>query len=140
MCAVLEEPGLAGLVTTIGGLTVTGAAAILAETGDPARFATPRALVGQAGLGPRGNSCGAAQGKAGLGDERGHIVEFTLDRVRLGVTALPAAAPVVVVDREMLRQLARQREIEAVISQRATDDDQRRAVAYLLVRDGRPVC
>jgi hypothetical protein len=69
---------------------------------------------------------------AGLGDERGHIVEFTLDRVRLGVTALPAATPVVGVDREMLRQLARQREIEAVISQSAIDDDQRRALARLL--------
>ncbi|HET9081165.1 MAG TPA: IS110 family transposase [Trebonia sp.] len=66
MCAVLEEPGLAGLVTKIGGLTVTGAAAILAETGDPARFATPRALVGQAGLCPRGNSCGAAQGMTSI--------------------------------------------------------------------------
>jgi transposase len=44
MCAVMDELGLADLVTTIAGLTVIGAAAILAETGDPARFATPRAL------------------------------------------------------------------------------------------------
>jgi transposase len=63
MGAVLEELGLAGLVTTIAGLTVTGAAAILAETGDPARFATPRALVKHAGLCPRENASGAAQGK-----------------------------------------------------------------------------
>ena len=33
MGAVLDELGLADLVTTIAGLTVTGAAAILAETG-----------------------------------------------------------------------------------------------------------
>ncbi len=63
MCAVLEELGLAGPVTTIAGLTVTGAAAILAETGDPARFATARALDGHAGLCPRDNSSGAHQGK-----------------------------------------------------------------------------
>jgi transposase len=63
MRAVLDELGLADLVTTIEGLTVTGAAAILAETGDPARFATARALDGHAGLCPRDNSSGAAQGK-----------------------------------------------------------------------------
>jgi transposase len=66
MCAVVEELGLADLVTTIAGLTVTGAAAILAETGDPARFATPRALVKHAGLCPRDNASGAAQGKTSI--------------------------------------------------------------------------
>src|SRR5690242_1509005 len=66
MAAVLEDLGLAGLVTTIAGLTVTGAAAILAETGDPARFTTPRALVKHAGLCPRENSSGAAQGKTSI--------------------------------------------------------------------------
>jgi transposase len=35
----------------------------LAETGDPARFATPRALDGHAGLCPRDNASGAHQGK-----------------------------------------------------------------------------
>ena len=66
VCAVLEELGLAGLVTTIAGLTVTGAAAILAETGDPARFATARALDGHAGLCQRDNASGAAQGKTSI--------------------------------------------------------------------------
>jgi transposase len=66
MCAVMEELGLADLVTTIAGRTVTGAAAILAGTGDPARFATPRALAWHAGLRPRGNACGAAQGKTSI--------------------------------------------------------------------------
>jgi transposase len=66
MCAVMDELGLADLVTTIAGLTVIGAAAILAETGDPARFATPRALVKHAGLCPRDNSSGAAQGSTSI--------------------------------------------------------------------------
>ena len=63
MRAVMDDLGLAGLVTTITGLTVTGAAAILAETGDPARFTTPRSLDGHAGLCPRENASGAHQGK-----------------------------------------------------------------------------
>jgi transposase len=66
MCAVLEDLGPAELVTTIAGLTVAGAAAILAESGDPARFATPRALVKHAGLCPRENASGAAQGKTSI--------------------------------------------------------------------------
>jgi Transposase IS116/IS110/IS902 family len=63
MCAVIDELGLADLVTTIAGLTVIGAAAILAETGDPARFATPRALAWHAGLCPRDNASGARPGQ-----------------------------------------------------------------------------
>jgi transposase len=66
MAAVLDDLGLTGLVTTIMGLTVTGAAAILAETGGPARFATARALDGHAGLRPRGNSSGAAPGETSI--------------------------------------------------------------------------
>jgi Transposase IS116/IS110/IS902 family len=38
----------------------------LAESGDPARFATPRALVKHAGLCPRENASGAAQGKTSI--------------------------------------------------------------------------
>ena len=41
MVTVLGDLGLTGLVTSIAGLTPVGAAAILAETGDPARFASP---------------------------------------------------------------------------------------------------
>jgi transposase len=52
MVTVLDDLGLTVLVTTIAGLTPVGAAAILAETGDPARFATGRALVKHAGLCP----------------------------------------------------------------------------------------
>jgi len=66
MTAVLDDLGLTGLVTTIGGLTPVGAAAILAETGDPARFASPRSLVKHAGLCPRDNASGGYQGKTSI--------------------------------------------------------------------------
>ena len=58
------------LVTTIAGLTPVGAAAILAETGDPARFATARALAGHAGLCPRDNASGAHQAKTAISGPR----------------------------------------------------------------------
>jgi transposase len=58
MTAVLDELGLTTLATSIHGLSPVGAAAILAETGDPTRFATARALVKHAGLAP-GRSCPA---------------------------------------------------------------------------------
>jgi transposase len=63
MVAVLDDLGLTGLVTSIAGLTPVGAAAILAETGDPNRFATPRSLARHAGLCPRDNASGGYQGK-----------------------------------------------------------------------------
>jgi transposase len=66
MVAVLDDLGLTGLVTSIAGLTAVGAAAILAETGDPARFATPRSLDWQAGLCPRDNASGGYQGKTAI--------------------------------------------------------------------------
>jgi transposase len=66
MVTVLDELGLTELVTTIAGLTAVGAAAILAETGDPARFATPRSLVKHAGLCPRDNASGGYQGKTSI--------------------------------------------------------------------------
>jgi len=66
MVTVLDELGLTALIATISGLTPVGAAAILAETGDPARFATGRALVKHAGLCPRDNASGASQGKTSI--------------------------------------------------------------------------
>ena len=66
MVAVLDDLQLTSLVTTIAGLTPVGAAAILAETGDPARFASPRSLVKHAGLCPRDNASGAFQGKTSI--------------------------------------------------------------------------
>ena len=66
MVAVLDELGLTDLVTSIDGLTAVGAAAILAETGDPVRFGSPRAVVKHAGLCPRDNASGQHQGKTSI--------------------------------------------------------------------------
>jgi transposase len=62
MTGVLDSLDLTGLVTTIPGLSPVGAAAILAETGDLARFDTARALVKHAGLCPRANESGTYTG------------------------------------------------------------------------------
>jgi transposase len=66
MTAVLDELGLTVLVTSITGISPVGAAAILAETGDPRRFATARALVKHAGLAPREKLSGAFTGRTRL--------------------------------------------------------------------------
>jgi transposase len=66
MIAVLDQLGLTGLATSIPGLSAVSAATILAETGDPTRFSSPRALVKHAGLCPRDNASGSYQGKTGI--------------------------------------------------------------------------
>jgi transposase len=66
MRAVLDALGLTELVTSIRGLSAVGAAAILAETGDPRRFSSARALVKHAGLCPRDNASGGYQGKIAI--------------------------------------------------------------------------
>jgi transposase len=66
MTAVVDELGLTALATSITGLSPVGAAAILAETGDPRRFATGRALVKHAGLAPREKLSGAFTGRTRL--------------------------------------------------------------------------
>jgi transposase len=63
MVAVLGELGLAELATSITGLSAVGAASILAETGDPARFTTGRALVKHSGLAPRQKTSGNYTGR-----------------------------------------------------------------------------
>ncbi len=62
MLAVLDGLGLTELVTTIDGLSAVGAAAILAEAGDPARFDCARTWVKHAGLCPRANESGTFAG------------------------------------------------------------------------------
>lgn len=62
MVGVLDELDLTELVTTIPGLSAVGAAAILAETGDPLRFGSARAVVKHAGLAPRDNESGTFKG------------------------------------------------------------------------------
>jgi transposase len=66
MTAVLDELELTELVTSITGLSAVGAAAILAEAGDPTRFATARALVKHAGLAPRERLSGNFVGRTKL--------------------------------------------------------------------------
>jgi len=66
MVTVLDELDLTALVTSITGISPVGAAAILAETGDPRRFATARALVKHAGLAPREKLSGTFVGRTKL--------------------------------------------------------------------------
>ena len=63
MVGALDTLQLTTVVTSIPGLSAVGAAAILAEAGDPVRFDTARALVKHAGLCPRDNASGAYAGK-----------------------------------------------------------------------------
>jgi transposase len=62
MVGVLDDLDLTALVTSIPGVSAVGAAAILAETGDPTRFDSARALVKHAGLAPRDNESGTFKG------------------------------------------------------------------------------
>jgi transposase len=63
MVAVLAELGLSRL-GDIPGLTAVGAAAILAEAGDPRRYDSSSSLVKHAGMSPAGNASGASEGQA----------------------------------------------------------------------------
>jgi transposase len=64
--SALDELQLTELVTSITGMSAIGAAAILAETGDPRRFATARALVKHSGLAPRQKLSGKFVGRTKL--------------------------------------------------------------------------
>jgi transposase len=66
MTGVLDELGLTDLVTSITGISAIGAAAILAQSGDPRRFATARVLVKHAGLAPRQKLSGTFTGRTKL--------------------------------------------------------------------------
>ena len=63
MAAVLEELGLSRLAD-IPALTAVGAAAILAEAGDPRRYDSSSSLVKHAGMSPSDNASGAFYGEA----------------------------------------------------------------------------
>lgn len=62
MLGVLDALELTELVSSIDGLSAVGAAAILAEAGDPARFDCARTWVKHAGLCPRANESGTFAG------------------------------------------------------------------------------
>ena len=61
MTALLESLGLARL-GDVPGLSLVGAAVILAETGDPRRYETSSSMVKHAGLSPSDNASGAFEG------------------------------------------------------------------------------
>jgi transposase len=64
MLALLDQMGILAVAGSIPGVSATSVAAILAETGDPSRFATSRAMVKHAGLAPADNSSGNHNGDA----------------------------------------------------------------------------
>jgi transposase len=64
MLEILDELELTELAGSIPGVSAIGVAAILAETGDPTRFDSPRALVKHAGLCPRENNSGTSTGRS----------------------------------------------------------------------------
>lgn len=66
MLGVLDQLGLTDLAASIPGVSAVGVATILAESGDPTRFSSARALVKHAGLCPRDNSSGTYQGKTAI--------------------------------------------------------------------------
>ena len=71
MIAVLAELGLSRLGGGIPALTAVGAAAILAEAGDPRRYDSSSSLVKHAGLSPSKSASGAFNGQARI-SRRGH--------------------------------------------------------------------
>ena len=64
MTAVLEDLGLAGLVASIPGVSALAGAMILAESGDPRRFSSARALVKHAGLNPSERTSATINGQS----------------------------------------------------------------------------
>jgi transposase len=128
MVAVLGELGLAELAATIPGLSPLGAAAILAETGDPARFDTARALVKHAGLCPRDNAPGTSAGPTRISG-RGR------PRLRLACwRAVWGALP----HNQVLR--ARHQHLTSRPANRLTPTQARTAVAAALLRQLWAVC
>jgi transposase len=122
MVEVLDELGLTGYVASIPGISAVGAAAILAETGDPARFDSPRALVKHAGLCPRDNNSGTFHGRSRI-SRRG--------RPRLRLAAWRAAWGALPHNSVMA---ARYRYLTTRQHNRLTDGQARAAIAAALLR------
>ena len=66
MLAVLDHLGVSDLAASIPGVSTVQVAAILAESGDPHRFSSARALVKHAGLCPRANESGTYTGHTAI--------------------------------------------------------------------------
>jgi transposase len=78
MTAQLGVLGVGASLASIPGMTAATAAAVLAEAGDPARFASSRALVKHAGLAPAPNDSGHSTGQP-------HITKRGRPALRLAV-------------------------------------------------------
>ena len=122
MVEVLDELGLGDYVTSIPGVSAVGAAAILAETGDPARFDSPRALVKHAGLCPRDNASGTFQGRSRISRRGRHRLRLAAWRAAWGALQ---HNPVMA---------ARYRYLTTRQHNRLTDGQARAAVAAALLR------
>lgn len=122
MTTVLGELRLTAYVTSIPGVSAVGAAAMLAESGDPTRFDSPRALVKHAGLCPRDNSSGTFSGRSRI-SRRG--------RPRLRLAAWRAAWGAMHHNPVMA---ARYRYLTTRQHNRLTDGQARAAIAAALLR------
>ena len=103
-------------------VSAVGAAAMLAETGDPARFDSPRALVKHAGLCPRDNASGTFNGRSRI-SRRG--------RPRLRLAAWRAVWGALPHNSVMA---ARYRHLTTRQHNRLTDGQARAAIAAALLR------
>lgn len=85
MVAQLDVLGMGACLASIPGMTAATAAAILAEIGDPARFASARALVKHAGVAPASNESGRAHGQSHITRRGRPALRLAIWRVTWGM-------------------------------------------------------
>jgi transposase len=85
MVAQLDVLGVAASLASVPGMTAATAAAILAETGDPARFSSSRALVKHAGVAPASNDSGHHQGESRISRRGRPALRLAVWRVTWGM-------------------------------------------------------
>lgn len=122
MVGLLRALGYAELALTVPGLSEVGAAAVLAETGDPARYDSGRTWAKHAGVCPRDNASGRQQGKTKVSG-RG--------RPLLRTAAWRAVWPLV---QHNVVFAARYRHLTGRVEGKLTDGQARAALAAALLR------
>lgn len=85
MAAQLGVLGVGASLASIPGMTAATAAAILAEVGDPARFASSRALVKHAGVAPASNESGRFAGESHISRRGRPALRLAIWRVTWGM-------------------------------------------------------
>ena len=139
MAAVLGELGLSRLAD-IPGLTAVGAAAILAETGDPRRYDSSSSLVKHAGLSPSGNASGAFEGQAHISRRGRPGLRLTVWRaiwpllIHNSVMAAKYAAMIAAADAAAAQSGTGSRQASAAAAARARRAKARVACAASLLR------